>query len=152
MNFLYLLHAVTGPVQDHRYQALDWALAHQKSLHGTTFIYPNDRISESGIPVQSSFLKRVPRRVFLDPYLHGTDEVPLISGSQFGVFDGFPFDEPIVVGIIGKSLLSGTVSGLSIAVIQRGRGCLASHGSGANPHSLRKKLLGGGSRAYSLHR
>ena len=152
MHPLYLLHAVTGPIQDARYQALDWALARQKSLHGTTFIYPDDRISEAGIPVHSSFLKGVPRKVFLNPSLHGPNEVPLISGSQFGVFDGFTFEDPIVVGVIGKSLLSGTVSGMSIAVIQRGRGCLASHGSGANPQSLRRKLVDGGSRAYSLHR
>ena len=94
----------------------------------------------------------VKRRVFLDPYFHAENEVPLISGSQFGVFNGFQFDHPVVVGIVGKSLLSGVVGGMSIAVVQKDKGLIQKYSSTANPQAIRRELIEQGSHAYSLQR
>lgn len=154
MHPLYLIRTVTGRVTNPRYLALNAGIEEQRRIHGTVFLYPEDRVVEAdhAMEVGAAHVKVVSRRYFLDPYFHAEHEVPLISGSQFGVFNGFRFDDPLVVGVIGKSRLSGVVSGLSIAVVQRNKGCLSSHGSGADPKSIRARLIREGSRAYSLHR
>jgi len=91
-------------------------------------------------------------KYFFDPYLHAPNEVPLVSGSQFGVFSGFPFPDPVLVGIIGKSLLSGVVGGLTIGVVARDKG-LGRKCSGAfSPWVLKQELIAEGSKAYSLQR
>ena len=153
MHPLYYI-SVTGRVTNPRHQALHAGIEHQHRQFGTVFLYPDDRVVETdhGIEVCNRYIKVVSREVFVRPHLHADNELPLISGSQFGVFNGFAFDGPLVVGVIGKSRLSGVVSGLSIAVVQKDKGCVSSHGSGADPRPIRSRLIAAGSRAYAIHR
>ena len=153
MHPLFHVQPVTGSVAE-RFGPLHRDFTTQFSLHGTVFLYPEDRISEgsSCIQINRIWLRPVSRRIYLDPYFHRENEVPLISGSQFGVFSGFDFDHPVVVGIIGKSLLSGHVGGMSIAVVQKDKGLVKQHRSSTNPKIVRQNLIEQGSLAYSLHR
>lgn len=84
--------------------------------------------------------------------MHASHEVPLVSGSQFGVFSGFPFPDEVLVGILGKSLLSGVVSGMTLGVVARDRGLIKKCTGDWAPWVLKHELTTGGSRAYSLHR
>ena len=104
------------------------------------------------IEVDQRWIRPVSRRIFLDPYFHGENEIPLISGSQFGVFSGFDFDHPLVVGIIGKSLLSGHIGGMSIAVVQKDKGLVKKHWPDSNPADIKRELIAQGSLAYALQR
>jgi len=153
MHPLFYLDPVTGPVAQ-CFRSLNRDITEQCRLHGTVFLQPDDRISDGGrsIQVDRRWIRPVKRRVFLDPYFHAENEVPLISGSQFGVFNGFEFDHLLVVGIIGKSLLSGHVGGMSIAVVQKDRGLIRKYASTANPKAIRRELIEQGSLAYSLQR
>ena len=153
MHPLYFLEPVTGPVAE-RFRLLHGYITNQCRLHGTVFLQPDDRISDGGqsIQVDRRWIRAVKRRVFLDPYFHAENEFPLISGSQFGVFNGFQFDHPVVVGIVGKSLLSGVVGGMSIAVVQKDKGLIQKYSSTANPQAIRRELIEQGSHAYSLQR
>ena len=153
MHPLYYLNTVTGPVAE-RFGPLHRAFTIQCRLHDTVFLHPDDRISAGGrsIQVDRRWVRPVSRRIFLDPYFHGENEIPLISGSQFGVFNGFDFDHPLVVGIVGKSLLNGHVGGMCIAVVQKDKGLIRKYPSSASPKEIRRELVEAGSRAYSLQR
>ena len=153
MHPLFHLQPVAGPVAE-RFRPLHRDFSIQCRLFETVFLYPEDRIAEGAlsIEVDQRWIRPVSRRVFLDPYFHGENEIPLISGSQFGVFSGFDFDHPLVVGIIGKSLLSGHVGGMSIAVVQKDKGLVKKHRSNSNPADIKRELIAQGSLAYALQR
>ena len=153
MHPLFHLQPVAGPVAE-RFRPLHRDFSIQCRLFETVFLYPEDRIAEGtlSIEVDQRWIRPVSRRVFLDPYFHGENEIPLISGSHFGVFSGFEFDYPVVVGIIGKSLLSGHIGGMNIAVVQKDRGLVQQYRSTTNPKIIRRNLIEQGSLAYSLHR
>ncbi len=61
--------------------------------------------------------------VNLDHFLNlEEDRIPLLIGSQFGIFlrlNGIPgfFSEPRIVALLSKSLLSGSVAGLTICLV-----------------------------------
>lgn len=153
MHPLYFLDIVTAPVTE-RFGPLHRDFNIQCRLHDTVFLHPDDRVSTGGrsIQVNRRWVRPVSRRIFLDPYFHAENEIPLISGSQFGVFNGFDFDHPLVVGIVGKSLLSGHVGGMCIAVVQKAKGLIRKYHSSASPKEIRRELIEQGSRAYSLQR
>lgn len=104
------------------------------------------------IEVDHRFVRKVNLKYYFDPYMHAPNEIPLVPGSQFGIFTGFPFPDPVLVGIIGRSLLSGLVSGMTTGVVARNRGLIHKCSDEWPTWVLKQELISAGSRAYSLHR
>lgn len=154
MHSLFFMQHVRPLSRDRRFQTLNFCLEDHARRHGTIFIYPEDQFKDVGRPIEvdSRWVRKVRPKYFFDPYLHGPNEVPLVSGSQFGVFSGFPFPDPVLVGIIGKSLLSGVVGGLTIGVVARDAGLVRKCNDTWSPWVLKQELIAAGSRAYSLQR
>lgn len=154
MHPLFSLQFVAMVTRSSRFKTLDVCLSAQFERHGTIFLYPENHIECNGrsIEVDSRWVRKVNRKYYFDPYMHASHEVPLVSGSQFGVFSGFPFPDEVLVGILGKSLLSGMVSGMTLGVVSRDRGLIKKCPGDWAPWVLKHELATSGSRAYSLHR
>ena len=154
MHSLYFLQHVRPLSRDRRFQTLNFCLEENARRHSTIFIYPENKFQNVGRPIEvdSRWVRKVSPKYYFDPYLHAPNEVPLVSGSQFGVFSEFPFPDAVLVGIVGKSLLSGVVGGLSIGIVARGRGLVRKCGDAWSPWVLKQELIAEGSLAYSLQR
>ena len=148
------LQFVSGVIRDLRFKTFHACLSAHLARHGTKFIYPEDHFHRRGrvIEVDDRCVRKVNLKYYLDPYMHAPNEVPLVPGSQFGVFAGFPFPDEVLVGIVGKNLFSGAVSGMTIGVVSREKGLVRTCSDDWAPWVLKHELISAGSRAYSLHR
>lgn len=154
MHPLFNLQFVSGVIQDARFKTLNACLSAHFERHDTTFIYPEDHFRMRGGAIEVDFrcVRKVNRKYYFDPYLHAPNEVPLVPGSQFGVFTDFPFPDELLVGIIGKGLFSSLVSSMTMGVVSRDRGLIEKCSDQWPPWVLKHELIMAGSRAYSLHR
>ena len=98
-----------------------------KEVYGFKYIFPKSSIvehievypttaSHPQFSISHGLIHVVEHDYFVDIDCHKDNEIPITTGCQFGYTKGFVSSKPLLTAMITKSVLSGTIGGLTFYV------------------------------------
>ena len=103
-----------------RFYRVDGLMRLAKTRHGYNWIFPKAHVALSPLLIQvsSAALSVVEEEHFWQTAQHGPLDVPVLTGTQFGLqgLDRLKGESPGMIGRIGVSTLSGCIGGFSIRI------------------------------------
>ena len=103
-----------------RFHQVDGLMRLAKTRHGYNWIFTTAHVALSPVLIQvsSAALSVVEEEHFWQTAQHGPLDVPVLTGTQFGLqgLDRFKGESSGMIGTIGVSALSGCIGGFSIRI------------------------------------
>ena len=88
-----------------------------RDVYGFKYIYPSNYIkANEGFQINKELISVVDYNYYVNPDSYQKNEIPLTTGCQFGYTKGFLSELPFITATISKSVLSGTIGGLTFWV------------------------------------
>ena len=85
-----------------------------RDMYGFKYIYPSNYIkANEGFQINKELISVVDYNYYINPDSYQKNEIPLTTGCQFGYTKGFLSEIPFITATISKSVLSGTIGGLT---------------------------------------